>query len=267
MKLSLIATARGIALPGTVCLLACGGHVATSPAATDDVDDGGFPDAGGPLALAEAGAVAPTSPGVAPGLALDAALDDAGAVFVGNTLDAGCNGAEVTQPPPVPLAPSASCSATDVGLGTWKLGGSAPSRYQTGLDTSMTCNGTSALHLSSSTATPQQFGEMGWSTAPGVWSGQRLRMTGWILASAVTGWAGLWMRVDTATVMGVSFDNMDCRPVTGTTGWLQVQVVLDVPSDATRVAYGLLLDGSGEVWLDGVQLETVDTCVPTTGCP
>jgi hypothetical protein len=41
--------------------------------------------------------------------------------------------------------------------------------------------------------------------------------------------------------------------------------VLDVPPQATNVAYGILLAGSGRVWLDGASIDKVDASVPTTG--
>jgi hypothetical protein len=102
--------------------------------------------------------------------------------------------------------------------------------------------------------------------APGSYAGRRLRISAWVLSSSVSGWAGLWMRVDTGQERGVAFDNMQCRRIVGTTGWAQYQVVLDVTSDATTVAYGVLLADEGDVWIDGVQIEVVDSNVPTTGC-
>jgi hypothetical protein len=152
-------------------------------------------------------------------------------------------------------------------LASWYLAGSTPSAYAMGFDSSTTCNGGPGLHLSSSTAMGSQFGTAMTEKAPGAWAGKRLRITGWAKAGDVTGWAGLWMRVDTVQTMGAAFDNMQCRPISGTTGWEQYQVVLDVASNAADVAYGILLTDDGEVWLDGVAVEVVDTSVPVTGCP
>lgn len=163
---------------------------------------------------------------------------------------------------------SKTCGPSAEPLASWFLAGSDPSQYQMGFDTTMTCNGGPALSLASSTATgPQQFGTAMMEKMPGSFAGHRLRLSGWVLAQNVTGWAGLWMRVDTASQMGVAFDNMQCRPISGTGGWSQYQVVLDVESDAADVAYGILLADQGKVWLDGVTVEVVDSSVPTTGCP
>jgi hypothetical protein len=40
--------------------------------------------------------------------------------------------------------------------------------------------------------------------------------------------------------------------------------VLDVADNATAIAFGILLDGPGKVWLANVRFEVVDRSVPTT---
>jgi hypothetical protein len=57
---------------------------------------------------------------------------------------------------------------------------------------------------------------------------------------------------------------MQKRPIKGTTDWQDYQVVLDVPTDATGIAFGVLLSKSGTVWLNNVKFQTVRTNVPTT---
>jgi hypothetical protein len=183
----------------------------------------------------------------------------------GNTATPTADGG--TQPAPVPLPSGAMCPASTEALATWGLSGSTPSLYQSGFDTSMTCNGMPALHLESSTATGSDFGAMEGVKGPSAYAGTRVRLSAWVLTSNVTGWAGLWMRVDTAQTEGVAFDNMQCRPLLGTTGWEEVQVVLDVVSDASEIAYGVLLADQGEVWVDGASFEIVDEFVPVTSCP
>ena len=79
----------------------------------------------------------------------------------------------------------------------------------------------------------------------------------------VADWAGLWMRVDKGSAV-LGFDNMVDQPIKDTTGWLTYEVVLDVPQDATGIAFGILLNKSGSVWLNNVQLDGVGVDVPTT---
>ena len=94
--------------------------------------------------------------------------------------------------------------------------------------------------------------------------GKRIRFTALVKAEGVAPWAGLWMRVDKGTD-SVAFDNMQNRSIKGSVGWKSYSVVMDVPQDATAVAFGFLLDGTGVIWLKNVVFETVGNDVPVTG--
>jgi len=41
--------------------------------------------------------------------------------------------------------------------------------------------------------------------------------------------------------------------------------VLDVSPEATSINFGILLDGTGTVWINGVKFEEVGVNIPTTG--
>jgi AraC family transcriptional regulator len=58
---------------------------------------------------------------------------------------------------------------------------------------------------------------------------------------------------------------MQERPIKGTIDWQPYNVVLDVPKDATGISFGILLTGSGRVWLNSTKFEVVGVDVPTTG--
>ena len=62
-----------------------------------------------------------------------------------------------------------------------------------------------------------------------------------------------------------SFELSENRSIKGTTGWQNYTVVLDVPQDATAIGLGILLAGTGAVWLNNVSVEVVGTDVATTG--
>ncbi|CAG8794902.1 7840_t:CDS:2, partial [Cetraspora pellucida] len=55
----------------------------------------------------------------------------------------------------------------------------------------------------------------------------------------VTGWAGLWMRVDTKTTQ--TLDNMSDRSLKGTGDWKKCECILDVGQDAVNLAFGVLV--------------------------
>jgi len=72
------------------------------------------------------------------------------------------------------------------------------------------------------------------------------------------------MRIDGADGELLGFDNMERRPVRGTSEWVRREVVLTVPHNAHAIAIGALLVGTGQIWVDDFSLEMVGSDVPTT---
>ena len=138
----------------------------------------------------------------------------------------------------------------------WILAGSKPKEYDTGVDSD------SHAYLKA-TKPVDGFGTLMQSFEAGGYLGKRIRFTGLVKAQNVQDWAGLWMRVDKGT-QPVAFDNMQDRPIKGTSDWQSYDVVLDVPQEATGIAFGVLLSSSGTVWLDGLKFEIVSKDVPVT---
>jgi hypothetical protein len=95
--------------------------------------------------------------------------------------------------------------------------------------------------------------------------GKRIRLSGYLKTVGVNeGTAVLFMRVDGDGVVQTS-DYMQNRPLMMNTDWSKQDIVLDVPRSAIGVTYGFLLGGSGQAWLDEVQIDVVGDDVPTTG--
>ena len=89
------------------------------------------------------------------------------------------------------------------------------------------------------------------------YAGRRVVLSGWLRTDRAEGAAQLWLRVDAgATIVG--FDNMGDRPVSGTEPWTQYRLALDVPHNASVVAFGVLLRGSGRAWADDLELTIGD---------
>ena len=82
-------------------------------------------------------------------------------------------------------------------------------------------------------------------------------MAGYLKSRDVAGWCGLWLRVDGPNGM-LGFDNMQSRVVQGTTDWTRHEAVLDVREAALRLAFGSVMKGAGQVWVDDFTLEVVD---------
>ena len=130
----------------------------------------------------------------------------------------------------------------------------------------MTCTGQpSVFERSIAQASSSDFGTMMTTESAVGLAGKRVRFRGWVRTQSLDTWAGLGMRVDEPNHQMGAFDNMANRPIQGTTGWTRYDVVLDVAADAVDVAFGVLMAGNGEAWLDGAVVEVVDDSVPTTG--
>lgn len=54
------------------------------------------------------------------------------------------------------------------------------------------------------------------------------------------------------------------RPIKGTNEWNHFSIVLDIPVKSEVIAFGLLLNGPGHVWMDKLSFEMVDESVPVT---
>ena len=79
----------------------------------------------------------------------------------------------------------------------------------------------------------------------------------YLIFRQVLGLVLLLGRASAAKDVEPAFDDMQDRPIRGTSDWTQYDVVLDVAPDAADVAFGLLLDGPGQVWIDDAKFEVV----------
>ncbi|MDQ2069006.1 hypothetical protein [Natronospira bacteriovora] len=110
-----------------------------------------------------------------------------------------------------------------------------------------------------------RFGGVAQLIAADDYAGERVRLSGYVRAMSVSGWAGLWLRVDGQNGNQVlAFDNMNNRPIRGDREWDRYEVVVDVSEEAGRVVFGALLSGGGEIHVDAMELEVVDESVPLT---
>ncbi len=114
-------------------------------------------------------------------------------------------------------------------------------------------------------ASTDKFGTFMDSISAEPYRKKRIRLSGIVEVKDVTGWSGLWMRIDGANNEVLAFDNMNERRIVGTLEPKEHAVVLDVPNEADVIAFGVLLAGSGEVWTKQVVIEVVGADVPTTG--
>lgn len=148
----------------------------------------------------------------------------------------------------------------------WILDGNKWDCYETGNDTIIFHSGKSSGYLKSVKQKIKGFGTLMQIMNAGQYHGERIRFSAWVKSKDVDDWAGLWMRIDDYNLYNISlnFDNMSDRPIKGTTDWKKYEIVLDVPATGSKVLFGILLSGTGKVWIDDVTIEKVDKSVPVT---
>jgi hypothetical protein len=150
----------------------------------------------------------------------------------------------------------------------WIYAATDTNDYEVGLDLSEKHTGTKSGYLKSIVENPKPFGNLMGYFSPAEYLEKRLRMNAWVKSELIESKAQLWLRVDGDWKAGTKsdcFDNMDDRPIQGSTNWRKYELVVDIPQTSTGLAFGLMLMGRGQVWLDDVSFEEVSEDVPLTG--
>ncbi|RKD92450.1 helix-turn-helix protein [Mangrovibacterium diazotrophicum] len=141
----------------------------------------------------------------------------------------------------------------------WFLAGSHPKSYVIGLDKTVFKSDGSSAFLESKEDNIEGFGTLMQRASAEDYRGKRVKMTAYVKSKDVVKWSGMWLRIDSAERgKSLGFDNMQDRPIKGTTDWTKYEIILDVPEESVSLNYGILVAGTGKVWFDDVQFEVVD---------
>lgn len=105
-----------------------------------------------------------------------------------------------------------------------------------------------------------------WNDAPTKWTatvykinkvfqGKKIKLTGYVKTEKLEEWCGLWLRLDDADNKSVEFNNMQNKPIKGTTNWKEYSITLDYEQAKVRtIVFGGLIVGSGKMWLDNLHV-------------
>lgn len=146
----------------------------------------------------------------------------------------------------------------------WTLTGTRPDAYEVRCDDVFTDCAVPILRTRAFKSEPLGMGSLTHSEGAETWRGRRVTLKAELRSGGVDGWAGLWMRIDGKDAQVLAFDNMQNRALRGTTSFKWYSVVLDVPAEAERVSFGVLLHGPGAVFIREVVFEEVDVDVSST---
>ena len=98
------------------------------------------------------------------------------------------------------------------------------------------------------------------------YKGKRVKLSGYLKTEGAEASAGLWLRVDGKNTNGLAYA---CLPggyasLRGDTDWQDVRLVIDVPSEAAEIYFGVVFSGVGKVWINGFKFEIVSKDEPLT---
>lgn len=141
--------------------------------------------------------------------------------------------------------------------------GAVASAYEVGVDRTVKHGGEASAYIRAVAVPAEGFMALVQGSRGEQYRGKRLRLSGYIRTREVADRAGLWVQI-LGGGGSVGFDNMQNRPVKGTSDWTKYEIVLDVPMSTLAITFGFLLRGSGQAWVDDFSFEVVGQDVSVT---
>lgn len=146
----------------------------------------------------------------------------------------------------------------------WGLTGTRPDAYEVRCDDVFTDCAVPILRTRAFKSEPFGMGSLTHQESAETWRGRRVEVRAELRGGSIEGWAGVWMRIDGKDGQALAFDNMQNRALRGTSSFQWYSVVLDVPADAERITFGVLLHGPGAVFIRELAFGEVDPEVAVT---
>ena len=163
--------------------------------------------------------------------------------------------------------PNAPVNTAFEGMSGWRGSGVGPrANFDFGTEQVEGIPIRTSAFIASKMPNPVGFEDLMQGISPEAYRGKRVRLSAWMKSLDAAN-AQLWMKVEGPDGKPLSFDNMDSRPLVGTTGWKRYAIVLDVPPESVNIYYGFFLNGAdkpGKVWATDFRLEPVGNDVAVT---
>lgn len=140
----------------------------------------------------------------------------------------------------------------------WFKAGDKPSSYVVSFDNSIFQNGEKSSYIESIKPKINGFGTLMQTCSAEEYLGKKVKMSGFIKTENLSDRVGLWLRIDPINSNSSKyFDNMGNRPIKGATNWTKYEIILDVPTNSYSMNFGVLIGGTGKVWLDNLSFEII----------
>ena len=121
----------------------------------------------------------------------------------------------------------------------WHKDGTDPDSYSAGVETGAGLSGSKAGTIESVRG--------------------RITGYGYMKSWDVEKYAGFFLRIDGLPTEGtLAFDNMEDRPIKGTTDWTKYEITLSVSDNAQEIVLGAILNGPGKIWFDNIHIDVID---------
>jgi len=146
----------------------------------------------------------------------------------------------------------------------WLLTGNAKDKYEIGTALDNERNKDVQYLYSLEKDINKEFGTMAKRKDAVSYRDKKVELTADIRTKDVKNWVGMWMRIDHKKHKILAFDNMSDRPLKGSNPWTKCRIVLNVPKESSYIVYGVLLAGTGKVWVDNVKIKSVSKSTKTT---
>jgi len=147
----------------------------------------------------------------------------------------------------------------------WLQAGSNTIDFEMGMDDTVSFDGSRSAYIKSLKPEVEGFATMMQTASVDDYLGKRVQLSISIKTESISGWAGAWLRIDGKDSKApLAFDNMQNRAIKGSTDWKKYSIILDVPEQASQMAYGVLTMGDGNIWFDNLSFTVVDKSVPVT---
>jgi hypothetical protein len=146
----------------------------------------------------------------------------------------------------------------------WVKSGDQPQDYTAGVERNFGYESGSCGFLVSKEYRPLGFATLQQTIEADNYKEQRVEFSGYVKTNLVAYWSGLFMKVEDIFGRVLAYDDMHDRPIVGTSDWAKFSVVLDVPQNASKIIYGAVLSGKGEIYFDTLNLSVVKADVPLT---
>ena len=157
---------------------------------------------------------------------------------------------------------------TDVLPQDWGYNGQGPTlwagKYAVGTLVSGAHSGSAGMAIVGSDSLNASYTGFGQRVKADNYRGKRVRFVAWVRHGSLAGRdIGIWMRVDGPGVT-LAYDNFSTRSLRGTSDWHEIEIILDVADNAIGIAFGVIMQGRGELYIDDMRWEIIPASGATT---